>query len=264
MPFSFKPDVIPAEAQAVSSTPPVAFGASPNNSKTISTENLMERAKEQGKSLVDIIAMGVFGVTALVTAGLFGYKFLLSSQVEAKKTKLASYETQLAGIPIEDMRKLSNRIKVISQLVKEHPSVNVAFLIVEASVENMVTFSKFSLNYSETLKSYQLSLGGVAPDYKSVAQQVDTYKSKPYSTYISKVTVDSLAPNANGQIAVSFTMPVSITGIVPETFTLIDGAAEGVAILNQVTGPQATTSPAESVGKATTTAQVMMPEVVKP
>lgn len=264
MPFSFKPDVIPTDAQAAPSAPPAVFGASPNNSKTISTENLMERAKEQGKSFFERALFFVFGMLVAILIGLFGYKFYLSSQVEAKKAVLASYDAQLEGMPLEDMRKLSSRLKVISQLVKDHPSVNVAFLIIEASVENMITFSKFDLHYSESSKEYRLGLTGLAPDYRSIALQMDTYKRKPYSTYVSKVKVEGLHPDPTGQIAFSFNMPVSITGVIPETFSLIDGAAEGAAMINADPGTQATTTPAESKGSATTTAQVVMPQTVKP
>lgn len=223
----------------------------------------MERTKEQGKSFFEIALFVVFGGLILVLIGLFGYKYYLSSQVEAKKAALASYEAKLEGMPIDDMRKLSNRLKVINQLVKEHPSVNVAFLIVEASIENMITFSKFDLHYSENSKSYQLGLAGLAPDYRSIAQQMDTYARKPYSTYMSKVKVEGLHPDPTGQIAFSFTMPISVTGVIPETFSLIDGAAENSAFLYQdtatATTSPATTTPAGGVGTASTTAQAKKP-----
>lgn len=258
MPFSFKPDVTPTDAQAAPVAPPAVFGASPNNSTTITTENLMERAKTQGKTFFEIVLYTVFAFLILILAGLYGYKLYLSSQVDAKKAVLASYDAQLEGMPLEEMRKLSSRLKVISQLVKEHPSVNVAFLIIEASVENMITFSKFDLHYSEGSKTYQLGLTGLAPDYRSIALQMDTYKRKPYSTYLSKILVEGLHPDPTGQIAFSFTMPVSIAGVIPETFSLIEGAAEGAALLNQsnetATSTLATTTPAGSAGTASTTA----------
>lgn len=266
MPFSFTPDVKPAEGNAVqaapgasmqssivSSVPPSAFGSSSVSHAPVA--NLMERAQAQGKSIVDILAFVSASCAILAVIGLFGYKYYLSSQVDIKKDQLAQYESQLAALPLEDMRNLSNRLKVINQLIKEHPSVNVAFLIVEASVENMVTFSKFDLHYSDASKSYQLSLGGVAPDYKSVAQQVDTYKRKPYSTYIPKVTVDNLQPDSQGQIAVSFSMPITIQGFIPETFSIVDGTTAPIAPPAVV----ATTTPSENPGNVIGTAPVEKP-----
>lgn len=223
MPFSFKPDIVQDE-QAAQVAPPAVFASS-----TAAPVTLMERAKTEGTSLFGVLLFMVFGATALLTVGLFAYKYYLTSQVEAKKSILSQYEAQLTGIPLEEMRKVSNRMKVVNQLVKEHPSVNVAFLILEASIEHMLTLNTFDMHYSETSKSYQLNVGGIAPDYKAIAQQMDTYARKPYSTYVSKVTVDNLYPNDSGQVLASFIMPVSIMGLVPETFSLIDGAADAAA-----------------------------------
>lgn len=173
--------------------------------------------------------MSAAGLSVLVSIGMFGYLYYLSSQVDAKKAKLASYESQLGGLPLEDMRKLSNRIKILNQLVKTHPSVNVAFRIIEDSVENQVTYNKFDLGYNETSKSYLLSLSGTAPNYKGIAQQIDTFNRKPYTTYISNVTVEGLNPTPEGRIAFTAKMPIMVVGLLPEDLNLSEGAAERVA-----------------------------------
>lgn len=223
MPFSFKPEISQTGADpAVQPAPQASFGDT-------STANLMTRASEEGKSLLHIALLFVFLITALVTAGLFAYKYYLSSQIEGKKATLASYESRLATLPLEDMRKLSNRIKVVNQLIKEHPSVNVAFRIVEDSVENQVIYKSFELRYNEQTKSYALQLGGTAPDYKSVAQQMDTFKRKPYTTYVPSVTVEGLQPDESGRVAFTLKMPISIAGLLPEGLNLSDGAAARAA-----------------------------------
>lgn len=221
MPFSFQPNITGTEggaqvAQPVSIT--AGLGAS--------AQGLVSRATSSGKSFLEIILFVVFGLSILTVVILLGYKFFLSSQIESKKAELNAYEARLAGYPVEEMRKLSSRMKVVNQLIREHPSVQVAFLIIEASVENMVTFTKFDLRYSESARSYQLVLSGTAPNYKSVAQQLDALRTKPYSTYIPKFTLDNILPDANGKVVFSLTMPVTITGIVPETFSVMDGVVK--------------------------------------
>ena len=240
MPFSFQPTTPQEGAQAEQPAPAMSTMGS-------SAHNLMVRASGAGKSIVEIFLFVVFGVMVLITVGLFGYKFFLSSQIEGKKEKLARYEASLTGYPIEEMRKLSNRLKIVSQLVKEHPSVNVAFLIVEASVENMVTFTKFDLRYSDTAKSYKLVLNGVAPDYKAVAQQLDALQMDPYKRYIPKFTLETLNPDANGRIVFSISMPIAITGLVPDTFSIMDGVARPAAPIQT-----SSTTPAETgIGSST-------------
>jgi hypothetical protein len=247
MPFSFKPEIsAPADA-------PINGTTLPSPSLTGSPSSMMARGQQEGKSLFQLILMSAAGLSVLISIGMFGYLYYLSSQVDAKKAKLASYESQLGGLPLEDMRKLSNRIKILNQLVKAHPSVNVAFRIIEDSVENKVTYTKFDLGFNETTKSYLLSLAGTAPDYKGVAQQVDTFKRKPYTTYISNVTVEGLNPNSDGEIAFTAKMPIMVVGLLSEDLNLSEGAAQLVASSTLPTSidPVEAATSSEAVGSST-------------
>lgn len=259
MPFSFKPEVSQDAAGAQAGMPipqaPVAsFG-------TASTASMMTRESEHGTSVFHMLLFFAFGAAVFVSAGLFAYMYYLSSQVEGKKATLASYEAQLATLPLEDMRKLSNRIKIINNLVQEHPSANVAFRIVEDSVENQVVYKRFELRYNDQAKSYALQLGGVAPDYRSVAQQVDTFKRKPYTTYIPTVSVEGLQPDDTGKIGFTLKMPIIITGLLPESINLSNGAAARIASSTeafiQSNMPQAT-STLQAGGSAGATSTLMV------
>ena len=240
MPFSFKPEISQTtpngDAPLPVPTPAASFGGT-------AVSSLMAREGEHGKSLVQLVLMAVFGAAVLIAVGLFGYQYYLSSQIDAKKALLADYESRLATLPLEDMRKLSNRIKIINQLVKEHPSANVAFRIVEDSIENQVTYERFELRYNPQTKGYALQLGGVAPNYKSIAQQVDTLKRKPYTTYIQDIVVEGLQPNETGNIGFTLKMPILIAGLLPEGINLSDGAAARVASTSPIMGTSSSTMP---------------------
>jgi hypothetical protein len=219
MPFTFKPET---PQGVVPQAPPAAsFG-------TASTASIAVRAKEGGKSIVQLILIAAFGISVLIALGLFIYSYYLSSQIESKKATLSSSEQRLGNIPLKDMRALSNRIKVVNQLVNEHPSVNTAFRIVEDSVENSVTYNRFDLHYSAAAKSYALIIGGLAPSYKAVAQQIDTLARDPYKAYVGTVTVEGLQPDPNGKIGFSLSMPIKVT-LLPEDLNLSQGAAALVA-----------------------------------
>lgn len=244
MPFSFKPEIsAPTDA-------PINGTTLPSTSLTGSPSSMMARGQGEGKSFFQLIFMTAAGASVLISVGMFGYLYYLSSQVDAKKAKLASYESQLGGLPLEDMRKLSNRIKILNQLVKTHPSVNVAFRIVEDSVENQVTYTKFDLGYNESTKSYLLSLSGTAPDYKGIAQQIDTFNRKPYTTYLSNVVVDGLNPDSTGRIAFTAKMSIMVVGLLPEDLNLSEGAAQRVAS-STLPASVATTTAQNAVGSST-------------
>ena len=229
MPFSFKPTQgtetqtpDPGQSPGMSGTSgPLSFG-----SRTGGTE---------GKSLLEVVLSGTFVLAIGITTGLFGYRYYLQSQVTEKKVMLDAFEKRLGVLPLDEMRKVSNRLKIISQLIKDHPSVNAAFRIIEESVENPVTYNRFELSYSDTMRAYQLQLGAVAPDYGAVIEQVDTLKRKPFTTYLSNLSVEGVRPNDKGQITFTLKMPIAIAGVVPEALMLglpkdeVDAAAHGSA-----------------------------------
>lgn len=223
MPFSFTPEGV-QQASGESSpdaVPQASFGSS-------KPANLMNRVSDESRSIIQILLFTILGLAVLLAIGMFGYNYYLSSQIESKKATLASYESRLANLPLQDMRKLSNRIKIINQLVKEHPSVNVAFKILEDSVEHEVVYRRFDLRYNESTKNYQLDLGGTASSYRSLAQQMDTYKRKPYTTYVPSITVDNVQPDIKGSVGFSLKMPITIAGLLPEALNLTEGAADRI------------------------------------
>lgn len=246
MPFSFKPN------QATSAPAPAEEEAAPtiHASVPLSTSPLSQMRIAGGKiSLIQIGLFVVCGLLAIVTVVLFIYSYYLTSQVEVKKAKLATYEKNLSGFPLEDMRKLSNRLKIINRLIKEHPSVNAAFRVIEDSVEFPVTYTRFDLKAKENAKAYDLALGAIAPDYRSVVQQLDTFKRKPYSSYISNVSLEGLHPDDTGRVIFTLKMGVAIAGVLPEDLTLQTVSDTSTQVLTQ---PQQTITASTTIPMPTT------------
>ncbi len=253
MPFSFKPEI--------SQTTPAGDGALPVPAPVASlggtaTPSLMVREGEHGKSLIQLVLMAVFGVAVLLAIGLFGYQYYLSSKIDTKKALLADYESRLATIPLEDMRKLSNRIKIINKLVKEHPSANVAFRIVEHSIEHKIIYKRFELRHNTQTKGYALSLGGDAPNYRSIVEQIDTLKRNPYTTYINDIVVEGLQPNDRGNIGFTLKMPIRIAGLLPEDVNLSDSESARVTSASPIIDISSTTTPILIINTTGTTTPV--------
>jgi hypothetical protein len=229
MPFTFKPEVASTEAGTAPQAPP-AFGNAVTMQPAVPSMGLMQRNQGEQRSYLQLFLFAAFGLSILWSLGSAGYLYYLNTQIDDKKAKLASYEKDLGGLPLENMRSMSNRLKVINQLVKQHPSVNVAFKLIEDSIENPITYNKFDLRYSPTTRSYELALGGVAPDYKSVVQQIDTLKREPYSNYINKVDFNGINLDEKGYVNFSLQMAVGIIGLLPDQVNLTTGNAEESSI----------------------------------
>ncbi len=202
MPFSFKP--------TQDTTPP----------PTLSAEGLTNRFKESKSSLFTFLAAVVFGVTLVLSLVLFLYQQKLQRDVTEQQTKLAQYDTRLQDLPINDMIVLSARMKVAKKLVTEHASVATAFRILEDSIEHPITYSQFDFKREQTKESYSIVIAAKSPDYKTVIQQQETLKNKPYSDYMPDLTFSGVSADEKGTVNFSIKSTILIKKILPEEFII--------------------------------------------
>lgn len=244
MSFSFKPAQVGGEVQgdsanpsSVSTSSPISLGSMPLSGRVDS---------ESGKSIIQIVLYFIFGALIVVSVLLFAYQRYLISRIESQKQVLDEEDKALGALDLESMRALSNRMKVVSQVLNEHTSVSTAFLILEKSIENPVTYTKFSLTRNESAKGYDLQLGAIAPSYKAVAQQLDTLNSADYKKdFIPKFTYDGLTLSDGGNVNFNLKMSVLIQGKLPESiFPSLTPANDTV--------PTETASSSETVTSSTT------------
>jgi hypothetical protein len=238
MSFSFKPNQAGGEAKdngnafSVSSSAPgsIPVGSIPLGSRIDGSHE---------KSLFQITLFIVCGILVFLTIALFGYQRYLISRIASEKQVLDEEDKALGSLDLEGMRALSNRIKVVNQVLSEHVSVSTAFLILEKSIERPITYTKFTLAKNSAGKGYELQLNATAPSYKAVAQQLDTLRSDAYSKdYIPTVSYDGLAADPDGNITFSLKMPIKIEGKLPETvFTTITGTGAVLPAQTATTTP---------------------------
>jgi hypothetical protein len=237
MPFTFKPTQAEGGHIDAISEPVPASSSSFNFSGRL----------PGGMGFFQKILVFIFCFLIVAAVILFGYKWYLNSKLETKKQQLAQYESELGKLPLDEMRALSNRIKFVNLLLKTHPSVNAAFRIIEDSVENSITYSRFNLKYDEAKKTYVLQLSAIAPDYKTVVQQIETLKTKPYTNYISNISISGVRPDDTGHVNFEIKMNIMIAGVLPEELLL------GSPTTQDQTTPEtasttASTTPAVSAG----------------
>lgn len=254
MPFSFKPN---QEAEGGDVTPPPVMSSPTAPSQGVSPTPfgsipLAERVDPEKTGILELVLYGVFSIAVVVALLLAGYQYYLNSQVDSKRDALALYETKLGGLPLEDMRNVSDRIKVINQILQRHASVSTAFRVLEDSIEHPITYTRFSLNFNPTTKSYDLQVSAVAPNYRSIVQQLDTFnKSDTYKEFIPSVAYDGVNLDVmTGKVSVNFKMPIRIEGKLPETLTFKNSTAEKPLPPVQATTTAATTTATSSPSKS--------------
>ena len=241
MSFSFKPTQVGQDVQVANT--PTASSSSPQ-AVPLGGMPLSGRSSGQGTmGVIQIALYIIFGIMILLTVGLFGYQRYLISRIDSQKQVLDEADKSLGNLNLEGMRALSNRMRVINQVLSEHASVSTAFLLLEKSIERPITYTKFTLVKNSNGKGYDLQLSAIAPSYKAIAQQLDTLKSETYSKdYIPTVSYDSLAVDDKGNVTFNLKMPIRIEGKLPEAvFTAITGDDNSVQTKVNATSTASTT-----------------------
>jgi hypothetical protein len=181
--------------------------------------------RNRNKSKFSVYFQGAIflAFTAVVTAtvGIFVYQEYLKSQIESKKQELETKQSEFKKLPLSEMIKTTDRLKMVNQTMKKQASVRTAFLLLESGVENPVTYTKFDLTFSESKKVYTLNLSANAPSYHTMIQQAETLKDPIYKNYFSNIEISkpSIDDKGNGSFMVSAV--VALQGVLPETFSLI-------------------------------------------
>lgn len=171
-----------------------------------------------GVSLIQIILYLVFAITVIIAASLFGYRYYLISSIDVQKKALFKKDELLKSIDLDKMRSVSDRMKVVNQVLSEHSSVSTAFLILEKTINDSVTYKNFDLKKSSTGRGYDLKMGSVASSYKAVYQQLETFKNdEKIKSLVSDISYDGPTLDSTGNVNFGLKMNVLIQGKLPES-----------------------------------------------
>lgn len=204
--------------------------------------------RNRGKSKFNVyfqsVVFLVFGIAFIASVGLFAYQGTLKLQISSKKDELDALQVGFKRPPIEDMQKLSSRLTLINKIMNERVSVNTALRVVEESINNPVTYTKFSLSKNKTKNAYDINFSGETTSYASLYQQIEVLKSKVFGVVFQKIEINGVGPLDRKGIA-SFKVDgvVAINGIEPDGFTVIRKGNQASSTVNVVSS---STAPVES------------------
>ena len=236
MPISFNPGQAAAPAQTSSGIPQLVVPSVPSiatNGNASNEEKLSPFAyKNRSKSKFPVYFQGaiflVFGIVLAITIALFMYKGTLSLEISSRQSDLTKLESGFKKMPIDDMQRLSSRLALINKILNERVSVNTAFTILEESVGDSVTYTKFDISKSSTGPSYLLSFGGDTTSYDSLYQQIQILKSKTFAGVFPKISIFGYSPlDKKGITSFKVESTVAIGGVNPDSFSIIHKDGEG-------------------------------------
>jgi hypothetical protein len=177
--------------------------------------------KGEKKSILVIILTITLIPIVLAIGGIYMYKQSLQSRIAQKEQELQAKDAQMPIKPADmsEMAKLSNRIKIVSEVVKGHPFMTTFLKLLEYSVEDDVVFKKASLAAGSTggREVYNVSLDVQAKSYSAVLNQVQTLRDQsPYNKFFSNIEMQGFAVDKKGSITFKISGLATVKGLTPE------------------------------------------------
>lgn len=177
--------------------------------------------KGDKKSAIVVILTITLIPIVLAIVGMYVYKQTLQSQIAQKEQELQQKDAQMPIKPADmaEMARLSNRIKIVSEVVKGHPFMTTFLKLLEYSVEDDVVFKKASLSAGSTggKEVYNLSLDVQAKSYSAVLNQVQTLRDQsPYNKFFSNIEMQGFAVDKKGDISFKISGLATVKGLTPE------------------------------------------------
>ncbi len=188
-------------------------------------------AEKSSVAYMQILLFVVFVIAVIASISLFSYSFYLSSSIDAKKKEILLKETSFKEYPFAEMKKTSDKIAILGNLLNEYASVRSSFRLLERVVEHQVLFTKFEI-MREKEGTYTLKLAATTNDYKTLVQQLEALKLAEYAKVTPNQKVDKVKEDKAsklGPIKVDITAPAAIRGILPEDILFDVAPPEQVA-----------------------------------
>src|SRR3989344_1443959 len=133
-----------------------------------------ESAKKKTTSVAEMLAISIFVLTVLASAGLFVYKSMLKSGIEDSRIQLVNAGQTIDKVRIEEMSSFSRKMNRINSIVDKHQVISGFISSLASSTIRTVYFNDFDYNIVQG--ELNVDMQGSADSYGAVALQEDFFK----------------------------------------------------------------------------------------
>lgn len=162
--------------------------------------------------------LGIIFVVISIVVSIASYAagMYYESDNESLKSNIKSVTSNFNEKTIVEMLNFYTKTVAVNGVLKQHTYPNSIFYTLESAVEDTVYFKKFSFTNREE-KGYEVSLTGVAPNYKSVARQMDILKGDQYKSMFSNIDLKTVNSEQYGNLSFDITFGVNVSSKGKET-----------------------------------------------
>lgn len=124
--------------------------------------------------IVNIVAIFIFVLAIVGSAGVFLYEQFLKTNIASKRESLERARSAFEPATIKELSRLNTRLVIGQELLNAHASYSRLFDEIELLTLQNVRFSEFSLMETEP-GVMGISMKGAAANFNALALQADTF-----------------------------------------------------------------------------------------
>lgn len=156
-----------------------------------------------------ILGCVFLGASVLFSTVAYGYGLYLESGITKTQGKIQVIEKELEQYPLEKMLAFNTKVTTVQTLLRNHTFPETIFAALGSGVEKNVFYNSFNLTYTPGV-GHNITLSAIAPDYASVARQMDSLKNTAYGSLFKSVEMVSLGKDQYGNKL--FDIKISVLG----------------------------------------------------
>jgi hypothetical protein len=191
--------------------------------------------------LLNIIAIVVFVIAIILSAGVYGYQKLLNSKINKMQTELEDARAALQPDVIKELSRANARFTAGQDLIKKHTLITSLFNLLETETLRAVRFSRFTYMIDDAGR-IAIGMTGEAPSYATVALQSKVFSE---NSNFKGPQFSNLDLSKEGNVVFNFKSFIDTTLVSYDTFIKSLSMPESVAPVEQTitTAPATTTTP---------------------
>lgn len=173
-----------------------------------------------------LIAVALFSILAAII--FFSYGMYLSSSIKTQSEALDAADATFKDYPIDDMKRLSTRMALLSIILKDYLSVRSPLKFLEQVVEKQVYFSDFSLTRAKQSSVYVMDFNVVTTNYRVLIQQLEALNLGQYNKIVPQTKVGNLT-DSQTSLKIRITAPINAQGVLPDDVVFIKSSTDSSA-----------------------------------
>ncbi len=147
-------------------------------------------------NFLNIITLGIFILSIVLSGGVFGYKFILEKNYDDGIEELENVKKSLDTPLVNEADRLNNRINSVKSIFDSHLAPSRLITLLESKTLKTIQFNSLSFR-KEADGSFKITADGIANDYGSIVAQSEQYGK---TTFLKDVLFSGLQPNSQGGV----------------------------------------------------------------